>query len=95
MVLRIDPVLSAREDRDGAGGERGPVGAGVDPPASPETTTRPASPKPRASRSVKARPAVEALREPTMATEGLRSVAGSPRTAISGGAVSVACSAFG
>ena len=95
MVLRIDPVLAAGEDRDGAGGQRRLVGTGIDAAASPDTTTRPASPRPRASRSVKARPAVEALREPTIATEALGSAAGSPRTAISGGAVSVACSAFG
>ena len=40
------------------------------PRASPETMTKPASPRSRASRSANFRPAADALREPTIATIG-------------------------
>ena len=46
---------------------------------------------PRAIRCVSFMPAAEALREPTMATAGMASVARWPRTAISGGASSIIC----
>ena len=44
---------------------------------------------------MKVSPAAEALREPTTATIGRARTAASPRTAISGGAESIACSVFG
>jgi hypothetical protein len=65
------------------------------PRARPETTTNPASPRPRASRPAILMPAAEALRAPTMATHGFVSTEASPRTAISGGASSIAASRGG
>ena len=56
------------------------------PRARPETVTKPAWARPRARRSAKASPAPEALRAPTMATAGRVKIAGSPRSAMSGGA---------
>ena len=56
---------------------------------------KPASPMPLASCMVNLRPAIEALREPTMATTGRIRPAMSPMTAISGGALSMSRSAGG
>ena len=62
------------------------------PRARPDTTTNPASPSARASRSVKVRPDAEALREPTMATIGRARHPARRARAMSGGALSIACS---
>src|SRR5215470_10227467 len=65
------------------------------PRASPDTTTRPAAPRSRASFSAILTPAAEALREPTMAIIGWFNTAGLPRTASSGGASSMFASCAG
>jgi hypothetical protein len=69
---------------------RGARGAGASlPRASPDTVPKPAAPRSCASRSANLTPAVEALREPTMATSGRVSTASLPRTASKGGASSI------
>jgi hypothetical protein len=65
------------------------------PRASPDTTTKPASPSSRAIICVNLSPAPEALREPTVATIGRASAAALPRIVRSGGASSIICSRAG
>src|SRR5262245_60665193 len=79
---RIEAVMAAGKDGDGAGRQTR---------ASPETTAKPASPSSRASCSAKRTPAADALRAPTTATAGRLSAAALPRTAKSGGASSIIC----
>ena len=57
--------------------------------------TKPAAARSRTTRSVKASPAAEALREPMTATMGRANTARSPCTAISGGGEWMAAGSLG
>jgi hypothetical protein len=88
MFGRIDPVVAAGEHGDRAAFNAGAVRGLVDAAGEPEITTKPASPRSRASAPANFSPAPEALREPTIAIIGRVSASHVPRTASRGGASS-------
>jgi hypothetical protein len=71
MVRRIDAIMTAGEDGDGAGGKARAVRGCAMPRARPETMANPASQSPCAIRCVSLMPPADALREPTIATCGM------------------------
>jgi len=94
--FRLDrQIMPARQDSDRAASQRRLMGTRNRCHArGPKRRPRPASARPRPG-ARQGEPAAEALREPTIATMGRCSTASSPRTAMSGGAVSMVASRLG
>ena len=95
VLLGIDDVDAAGDDRDGAGVERALMRRGVDAAGQTRDDDEPGRAEPAASSRAKRRPLAEALRAPTTATSARASNSASPSTVRTGGASSIAASSAG